>query len=425
VKNKGKNGQKSESKMVRSSILTLKFANTGKRQQVSDLLDEYTKVAQFFVDTIWDRYPINSNIPSLMPKSVTALADTWLSARMLQACAKQASGIVRGCRRKHEKRLFILAKLEREGQNRKARKLAAIIKKNPISKPRLETVEAELDARFVDIEVHGDTSFDAWLTLSSIGEKRKVIVPLRLHKHINELREQGKMLAGVRLGRKSISVSFELEKPRKTEGKTVGVDVGMNRAFTCSDGNDPGEWCNGHTMRSVCERVARRRRGSKGHERACRHRRNMIGYFKNKLDWSSIARIRMEKIRHLRTGRGRSRYLDSFVYHDFFGSLKSTAERRGVLVEEVAPAYTSQRCSCCGWTRKRNRKGRRFECDACGHAADADLNASLNISLDLRPIGAGERLKRHNLAGFYWHGRDDSGQDLIVPVVQEPISCFS
>lgn len=411
---------------MRSTTLTLKYANSRKREQVCEILDEYKRIAQFFVDLLWENYSIGEKIPTLLPKSVTSKADTWLSARMLQACTKQASGIVRGCRRKHEKRLFMLAKLEKEGMTRKARKLAAIIRKNPISKPVLDEVEAELDARFVDIELNSNTSFDGWLTLSSIGEKRKVTVPLRLHKHINELREQGKMLKGIRLGRKSISVSFELEPPVKAEGRTVGVDIGMNRAFSCSDGTDPGEWCNGHTMKSVFERVARRKRGSKGHERACRHRRNMIGYFKNKLDWSSIARIKIEKIRHLRTGRKRSRYLDSFVYHDFFGSLKLTAERRGVLVEEVAPAYTSQRCSCCGWTRKRNRKGRRFECGVCGYAADADFNASLNISLDLRPIGTGERRKRPNLAGFYWQERCDSGQEHVVSVVQKlPDSYFS
>jgi IS605 OrfB family transposase len=412
--------------MIRSTTLTLKYARKGKQERVCEILDEYKRVAQFFVDFLWEKYAVGEKIPTLFTKSITSKADTWLSARMLQACAKQAGGIVRGCRRKHEKRLFILAKLEKEGMVRKARKIAAIIRKNPISKPVLDEVEAELDARFVDMESHRKTLFDGWLTLSSIGRKRKIAIPLKFHKHINELREQGKMLKGIRLGRKSVSISFELEKTQKKEGKTVGVDVGMNRAFTCSDGTDPGESCNGHTMRSVCERVARRRRGSKGHERACRHRKNMIGYFKNRLDWSNIARIRIEKIRHLRTGRRRTRYLDSFVYHDFFGSLKSTAERRGVLVEEVNPAYTSQRCSCCGWTRKRNRKGRRFECDACGHAADADLNASLNISLDLRPIGAGERLKRPNLAGFYWRGRCDSGQEPVVPVVRKlPNSCFS
>lgn len=412
--------------MVRSSKLTLKFANTGKREKVSELLDEYTRVAQFFVDTIWDKYPVNSGIPSLMPKSVTALADSWLGARMLQACAKQASGIVRGCRRKHEKRLFVLAKLEKEGCHRKARKLAAVIKRNPISKPVLDTIEAELDSRFVDLKFHDETSFDAWLTVSSIGNKTKIVLPIRLHRHVNELRMSGTLLGGIRLGKKSVSVSFELEKPKKTEGKTVGIDIGMNRAFTCSDGTDPGEWCNGHTMKTVCERVPRKKWGSEGRRKACTHRRNLIGYFKNRLGWSDIARIKVENIKHLRTGRRRSRYLDAFVYREFFGSLRNTAERRGVLVEEVNPAYTSQRCSRCGWTRKGNRRGRRFDCGACGFAADADLNASLNISLDLRPIGPGERRKRPNLAGFYWHEREPSGQELIVPVVQESdMSCFS
>lgn len=412
--------------MIRSTTLTLKYAKKGKQEQVCEILDEYKQVAQFFVDFLWEKYTVGEKIPTLLPKSVTSKAETWLSARMLQACAKQAGGIVRGCRIKHEKRLFILAKLEKEGMTRKARKLAAIIRKNPISKPVLDEVEAELDARFVDIELNSNTSFDGWLTLSSIGQKRKVAVPLRLHKHINELREQGNMLKGIRLGRKSISVSFEMDSPVRNEGKTVGIDVGMNRAFSCSDGTDLGELCNGHTMRSVCERVARRKRGSKGQKKACSHRKNLIGYFKNRIDWSSIAKIKIEKIRHLRTGRRRSRYLDSFVYHDFFGSLKLTAERRGVLVEEVAPAYTSQRCSCCGWTRKRNRKGRRFECGLCGYAADADFNASLNISLDLRPIGAGERRKRPNLAGFCWREREVLGQEPVVPVVQKPPdSCFS
>jgi len=42
-------------------------------------------------------------MPSLMPKEITDLADTWFSARMVQACAKQACGIVRGCR------LFIIS----------------------------------------------------------------------------------------------------------------------------------------------------------------------------------------------------------------------------------------------------------------------------------------------------------------------------
>ena len=55
--------------------------------------------------------------------------------------------------------------------------------------------------------------------------------------------------------------------------------------------------------------------------------------------------------------------------------------RRGGLVIYVNPAYTSQRCSCCGHTHPANRKNQsEFLCQACGLALNADFNAAINIS---------------------------------------------
>lgn len=46
----------------------------------------------------------------------------------------------------------------------------------------------------------------------------------------------------------------------------------------------------------------------------------------------------------------------------------------------VPPAHTSQRCNACGHTEAANRASRDvFKCVACGHLADADVNASCNI----------------------------------------------
>jgi putative transposase len=46
----------------------------------------------------------------------------------------------------------------------------------------------------------------------------------------------------------------------------------------------------------------------------------------------------------------------------------------------VNPAYTSQECSACHHLARENRKTRdKFECVACGHAEDADVNAAKNI----------------------------------------------
>lgn len=55
------------------------------------------------------------------------------------------------------------------------------------------------------------------------------------------------------------------------------------------------------------------------------------------------------------------------------------AERGGELIE-VPAAYTSQTCSCCGVIDKTSRKDQStFECTACGHAENADVNAAKNI----------------------------------------------
>lgn len=46
---------------------------------------------------------------------------------------------------------------------------------------------------------------------------------------------------------------------------------------------------------------------------------------------------------------------------------------------KVNPQYTSQTCSCCGYTSEDNRKGKIFLCKECHYEADADQNASFVI----------------------------------------------
>ena len=50
-------------------------------------------------------------------------------------------------------------------------------------------------------------------------------------------------------------------------------------------------------------------------------------------------------------------------------------------VEKVNPAYTSQTCSVCGHCAPDNRESQAvFRCVACGHQANADVNAAVNIA---------------------------------------------
>jgi putative transposase len=53
---------------------------------------------------------------------------------------------------------------------------------------------------------------------------------------------------------------------------------------------------------------------------------------------------------------------------------------KGGSLVEVESRYSSQRCSCCGYTAKENRKSQsEFVCLQCGYVQHADINAAMNI----------------------------------------------
>ena len=65
----------------------------------------------------------------------------------------------------------------------------------------------------------------------------------------------------------------------------------------------------------------------------------------------------------------------------------------------INPAWTSQTCHACKQVNKASRKGRHYECVACGHADHADVNAARNIlSSGITASGIGATARRGALA---------------------------
>jgi len=102
---------------------------------------------------------------------------------------------------------------------------------------------------------------------------------------------------------------------------------------------------------------------------------------------NSTMSVKLERIQNMRKGKRTNRRLSHWTYTDIFSKLESKCEEQGVLVTKISPTYTSKRCSNCGWTRRNNRNGKEFRCKSCDFTIDADLNASINIAANLKPIG--------------------------------------
>lgn len=386
--------KKSDNSFVRSSALALKFANSGKRAAIAAFLAEYARLVRLFVDIAWEGESTKFAGSELYKKG-----DGPFNARLKQCAAKQACGIVAGTKKKNEKRSFVIQKMAAAGKFKKARKLQAFVAANPSGKPDLKTVQAELDNRFVDISFAEGNSFDGWLTISGYGGP-EIIVPLRATKHFNKM--VGAIGSGVRLSDKFATFTFKTSVAPVETGRIIGVDIGALDTIACSDGMKTGVDAHGHSLGSILDGMARKNKGSKAFLRAAAHRTNFINWSVNQINLSGVSELRREKIFNLRLGKRSSRKLARWTYTDIIDKLESRCQELGVRVTEVSPTYTSQRCSCCNWVCKRNRKGKAFKCSSCGFTADADLNAALNIALPLPSLPKAARLQRWNLKGFYW-----------------------
>lgn len=396
--------------MIRSSKLSTKFSNQEKKNQIKKFIHEYKNVMQQCLNLTWEK----ENLKPLAGKEITNQIKTWLSARAIQCACKQAIAIVKGTKQKNKQRQYVIDQLISKNFKRKARSLQKRLIKT--SKPTLNNVQPELDSRFVKFDFDNETSFDGWVTLSSLGNKLKIILPIKKTKHFNSM--QGELKSGVRLSNKSVTLMFESEIELKDEGEVIGLDIGISTLATTSDHQITQVDEDGWDLTKIIKRLNRKKKGSKGYERVQRQRTNFINWSINQLNFKNVRELKLENIKHVRKGKRTSQFLNRWTYTEIKRKLELTCEKFGVQITYVNPTYTSQRCNECGWVRSSNRKGKLFKCGKCSYECDADLNGAKNIVANLSGISTKERLLHKNRIGFYWN---EVGQESIVPVAPNHI----
>ena len=316
---------------------------------------------------------------------------------------------------------------------------------------------------FGSFELSDKSPFDSLFVLSSmykrnskILENNKLSFPLKLHshKHFNNLKngivantqcktEEAGLAKSFLVSKNGIEVRFKLSsiaKEAEFKFKKVGIDQGQRKLFSAvlsqeptgptesvgsSDSLEPmgslesSFYCylsetdlqdqlHKHAYNKVCDKIARRQKGSKGFKRAQDHRKNLINQAVNILAEifnfeDDVAEVRLEKLRRLGEGKKKSRKLQAFNYADLRYKLERKCIETNVELTETSNAYRSQRCSLCGFVHKKNRinGGEEFACIKCGFALDADFNSAINQIAELQPLYRKSSLP-NKTTGFYW-----------------------
>jgi len=215
-----------------------------------------------------------------------------------------------------------------------------------------------------------------------------------------------------RAGRWYVSVCCEADTepaPANASGGVVGLDMGIARTITTSDGatyQAPAQ--DRVRLRRLQKSLSLKQGPVKGKRRASKNWRKALARLQrfkareaDKLrdfhHQTTTALIRenqaivVEELvvsRMTRRARGKGRAskagLNRSILAQGWSAFRQMLEQKGahagVTVVAVPPAYTSQTCHHCGYTACENRKSQAvFACVSCGHRANADVNAARNI----------------------------------------------
>ena len=351
-------------KLIRSSKCTLRFGTAAKRLQLRGVLLTYGRLVNEFIDKFWLE-PIEKT--ALLKGVVNSVSGS--THRLRKVAAREALD------------MCLAAKNCAKESGRKEAKPRHVGKRMCCS----STIAALLPAK-------RSRSFDCWLKIQSVGFV--IDLPIRLHRHFHALAREGKRLASYIVTESYVQFAFEIQtEPKLPPDRCVGIDTGINALASTSTGHQFGL-----DIKAGIDRVKRCQHGSAGQRtaaRALRQRmdecaREVITTLKPTLVVLEDLRGITQKTRR-RLGKEMRRSIGRWNVAHWHGSLVRHCERNRVAVRHVDPRHTSQQCSICGTIDRRNRTGSTFRCVACGHHANADVQASTNILTRFLtgPYGAG------------------------------------
>ena len=187
----------------------------------------------------------------------------------------------------------------------------------------------------------------------------------------------------------------DAEVSADTEHQTVlGIDLGVNSLAVASTGtfwhgDDYDHW----TREFEERRAAMQQRGGQDAHNAMKRlgkrerawRKQYVHTKANELVAEAVETdcdgIVFEDLTDIRKRLPWAEWHHIWAFRRLYEYVEYKAPEHGLWVEQVEAAYTSQRCSKCGFTHEDNRDGVAFACLSCGYRLNADYNAAKNVGL--------------------------------------------
>ena len=382
--------------MIKRTQHSLKFITAKKRQLLDTLFVEYQRVVNEFIVLYWDEKKLPSKANASQWRQVT----TWLCGKAVKCAYRQAIQMIKSAQAKNKKRIYksyqkVYAYAKGRNKNwtivnqkwsewSDGRKFRSRVNR-PIFNGN--SIDLNSDLATVYTAPKKMKNFDLAVRLGSIfGNRISLLLPTKKHELFNKHISNGYSVnSSVQLrridGKLYVNLFLEKEAPKvKDTGKVLGIDVGIKKLMSTSDGEFFGK-----DIETKIQKLKRRKRDSKNFKQTLAEIKDYIGQQVNKLKLDDVSVVVVEDldVRNM-SKRGKSskehrKTLGNWNSRLLFGRLSSRCEENRVLFTSVRPEKTSQECSDCHTIDKSSRKGERYECKSCGTSKDADYNASLNI----------------------------------------------
>lgn len=359
------------------------------------MFDEYQSVVNQYINVFWNKTTWKSKATAEEYK----LVDSWLMGKVMKCAYAQAIQMIRSTKDKQKKLVYkqykkVYSKAKRKNKNWNiVNQTFTVWSKDKTFRDRTKIPffsgdSIELNSDLCKIYQYVSIShFDMVVRLGSIwGNRLSLELPIRKHKHFNQLCESGfDIKTSLRLSRKNKKYSINLYLSKeieevKDEGDIIGIDVGIKKLMSVSNNTFIGT-----EIESIIKKYKRRKQNSKNSKKTLKQIKDYIGYSVNQLNFTNIQCIVIEDLNTsnmLVKGKSSKEFrkiLSKWNQNLLVKRIRNKCELNRVGLQFILPHYTSQQCSHCGEIHKESRKSELYQCVSCGYEIDADYNASLNI----------------------------------------------